>query len=280
MKLAHLILAHSTEPQLERLIKHLQHTDADIYIHVDKKASLNPFYNLQKNNTFYLINNRIAVDWGNFNMVEATLSGFEEILAKGDVYSHINLLSAQDYPLKSPTHIQHFLFANADKTFMRYFLIPDEWDEPIERLTKYNFGDYNFPGKHLVQRLANTILPNRRPPGNIKIYGRSQWITITPACAQYVINHLKNNKAVYRYFKQTWACDELIFQTILLNSPLKSSVVNDHLRYIKFKPGDSRPQTLTMANAADIIISDKFYGRKFDINVDEQILDYIDKLNV
>ena len=33
----------------------------------------------------------------------------------------------------------------------------------------------------------------------------------------------------------TWGVDELVFQTVLLNSPLKDKVINNHLRYIKFK---------------------------------------------
>jgi hypothetical protein len=36
MKLAHLILAHNQPKQLERLLKRLQHNNADIYIHLDK----------------------------------------------------------------------------------------------------------------------------------------------------------------------------------------------------------------------------------------------------
>src|SRR5882757_9731647 len=116
MKLAHLILAHSKQPQLERLIKRLHHTQADVYIHVDKKADMNEFDDLQKNGNVFFIANRIVVEWGNYNMVEATLNSFDEILSKGITYSHINLLSGQDYPLKNAAEVQRFLFANADKT--------------------------------------------------------------------------------------------------------------------------------------------------------------------
>lgn len=278
MKLAHLILAHSMQHQLERLIKRLHHQNADIYIHVDKKTDITEFDYLQKTTSVFFIIKRTAVDWGNYNMVEATLKSFEEILSKGITYSHINLLSGQDYPLKSASQIQKFLFSNSNKTYMRSFAIPDEWDEPISRLTKYNFGDYKIPGKHILQNIANSILPPRQIPANLKMYGRSQWFTITPGCAVYVINYLKQNRSVRTFFKHTWACDELIFQTILLNSPLKDTVVNNHLRYIKFKRGDSRPKTLTMADASELMISGMLYARKFDSNVDEEILNYLDKL--
>jgi hypothetical protein len=280
MKLAHLILAHTRHNQLARLIKRLHHPDADIYIHVDEKTNSAEFDDLQLIAPIFFITNRVAVDWGNYNMVEATLNSFEEIISQNINYSHINLLSSQDYPLKNASQIQSFLFDNAGKTFMRSFAIPEEWDEPMGRLTKYNFGDYKFAGKHQLQNLANRILPDRKIPTGLKMYGRSQWFTITPQCALYVINYLRDNRSVRLFFKHTWACDELVFQTILLNSPLKDSVVNDHLRYIKFKRGDSRPKTLTIADAADLTASGKLYARKFDSAVDQQILDHLDSLAV
>lgn len=280
IKLAHLILAHSTQPQLERLIDRLKHNNADIYIHVDKKADINKFEGISKLANVFFIKKRINVEWGNYNMIEATLNSFEEILSVNQKYSHINLLSAQDYPLTGAQHIHDFLSANVDKTYMRWYLIPDEWDEPINRISKYSFGDYKFRGKHQLQTLFNKVLPARKPPANLKMYGRSQWLTITPVCAQYVIDYLKRNNGVRRFFKQTWACDELVFQTILVNSHLKDTLVNDHLRYIKFKRGDSRPKTLTMDDAVELTASGKFYARKFDKNVDEQIFNYLDSLTV
>ncbi len=276
MKLAHLILVHADPVQTERLVKRLHHADADVYIHLDARTNIAGFSSLTEIPNVFFIKKRLAVFWGNYSMVEATLNSFEEILQTGVSYSHINLLSGSDYPLKSAAEIQTFLFANAGKTFMRYLAIPDEWDEPLSRIQKYNLGDFTIPGKHKLQQLANKYLPVRKVPKGLKIYGRSQWLTITPQGAAYAINYLKANPAIRRFFLLTWAVDELIFQTILLNSPLRDSVVNDHLRYIRFVKGDSRPQTLTIADAAVLDSSGKFYARKFDPAVDTAIMDHLD----
>jgi hypothetical protein len=277
MKLAHLILVHSGPAQTERLVKRLHHADSDVYIHLDAKANIADFKNLEALGNVVFVQNRVEVVWGNYSMVEATLNGFEEILQTKIGYSHINLLSGQCYPLKSAAEIQAFLFANADKTFMRFLAIPDEWDEPLSRLQKYNLGDLTIPGKHKLQQLANKYLPVRKIPNALTIYGRSQWLTMTPECAAYAISYLKANPSVRRFFKFTWAVDELIFQTILLNSPLRGKIFNDHLRYIKFAKGDSRPKTLTMADAEALANSGKFYARKFDPKVDTAIMDHLDK---
>jgi len=226
----------------------------------------------------FFIRNRVSVFWGNYSMVEAELNSFEEILETQKQYSHINLLSGQDYPLKSAAEIQKFLFAHADKSYIRFFAIPQDWDEPVSRLQKYNFGDFAIPGKHKLQVLANRLLPARKTPANLQIYGRSQWFTITPAAARFSIDYLKANPKIQRFFKLTWTADELIFQTILLNSPLRDSIVNDHLRYIRFKRGDSRPHTLTMVDVEILTDSGKFYARKFDPKVDAAVMDELDKL--
>ncbi|OCX50334.1 hypothetical protein BEL04_21340 [Mucilaginibacter sp. PPCGB 2223] len=278
MRLAHLLLIHNDPQQTRRLINRLHHAGADVYIHLDAKTDMAGFESLADIGNVFFIRNRVSVFWGNYSMIEAELNGFDEILATGKQYSHINLLSGQDYPLKSAGEIQQFLFANADKSFMRYFAIPQDWDEPVSRLQKHNFGDFAIPGKHQLQILANRFLPARKLPAGLQIYGRSQWFTITPAGAKFCIDYLKAYPKIQRFFKLTWAADELIFQTILLNSPLRDSVVNDHLRYIRFKRGDSRPHTLTLADVEILTASGKFYARKFDPGVDTTVMDALDDL--
>src|SRR5476651_1643526 len=128
MRLAHLLLIHADPQQTRRLVNRLHHADADVYIHLDAKANMADFEDLAEIGNVFFIRNRVSVFWGNYSMIEATLHGFEEILETGKPYSHINLLSGQDYPLKSATEIQKFLFANADKSYMRFFAIPQDWD--------------------------------------------------------------------------------------------------------------------------------------------------------
>lgn len=276
MRLAHLILAHGNKSQLERLVKRLVYPNTDIYIHLDAKSDMAEFADLASLDGVSFIKQRTGIKWGDYSMVTATLISFEEILKAGQDYSHINLLSGQDYPLKSAATIQKFLFENSDKSFIKYLSILDDWQESKSRITMYSLGDYNFPLKFKVQDVLNKVLPDRKMPLRLKPYGFSQWITITPACVAYALDYLKKHRSVRRSFRLTWAVDEIVFQTILLNSPLKDSIVNDHLRYIKFKRGASRPNTLIMADAKLLIESNKFYARKFDPQVDSKILDYLD----
>jgi hypothetical protein len=276
LKLAHLILAHAYPKQLERLINRLHHPEADIYIHLDAKASISDFVYLQDLSNVYFVSKRTSVVWGTYSLVQATLDGMEEIMMAKENYSHINLLSAQDYPLKPADEIHTFLKANADKSFIDWPVIGDEWADGVHRVENFNFGDYNYPGHYLFQYMVNFCKIKKKIPDGLKPYGRSQWLTITPKSAQYVIDYLKTHPKIKRYFRMSFAPDEFIFQTILGNSFLKDTLVNDNLRYINFPSGNLHPTTLTVADAVALTTSGKFYARKFNPNTDAVILNYLD----
>ena len=67
-----------------------------------------------------------------------------------------------------------------------------------------------------------------------------------------------------------------------MNSPLKGSVVDDCLWYVDWseKSGGHIPATLTMDDADNLMNArtSKLFARKFDIDVDEEILDFVDNL--
>ena len=277
MRLSHLVLAHINPSQLKRLIGAISNADADIYIHVDKKSNLDEFIDLSSIPNVFFIKERCKITWGAFSMVEATLSSMQQILDTNIPYSHINLLSGQDYPLKNSQHITDFFIANQGTSYMKYLCITEQWKEALTRLTRYDFSNYNFPFKYRLEFLINKIFPNKKIPPQLKPYGLSQWLSITPLHAKYVIEYLKINKKVKNFFFFTWGADELIFQTILLNSLHKDAIANNYLRFIRFKKGACRPDILTIKDAEQILKSKKFYARKFDEHIDIEVLDCIDK---
>ena len=276
MRLAHLILVHNNPIQLERLLKKMVYSNSDVYIHVDKKSDLSQFEYLKSLPNTFFIEKRISVGWGNYSMVKATLSSMQEILDTKKKYSHINLLSGQDYLLKRIEEIEAFYFANTDKSYMAYLSIEEEWPDAQMRLIKYNLGDLYIPFNFWVQLCFNKVMPKRKVPGNLKPYGRSQWVTLTPESVQYVLDFLKANKKALRFFKWTWAVDEIFFQTILLNSPFKESIVNENKRYIKFENNELNPKILRVSDAESLLNSNKFFARKFSMQEDSQILDILD----
>jgi hypothetical protein len=278
MRLAHLILVHNNPKQLERLLSRLSSELSDVYIHVDKKSTLSDFEYLSTLPNVFFIKKRISVGWGNYSMVNATIKSIEEILETQILYSHINLLSGQDYLLKSIHEIEQFFFANKDNSYIEYASINLQWVEAKNRLLKYNLGDLSIPFKFRIQNFMNSFLPNRKIPYNLEPYGASQWFTLTPNSLRYVISFLKEKPRAKFFFKCTWAVDEIIFQTILMNSDFKDSLINDNKRFIVFKDNEANPKIFQISDAETLIKSQKFFARKFSMQTDSLILDYLDSI--
>lgn len=277
MKLAHLILAHNEPRQLERLINRLAHPDADIYIHLDLKTDIGPFEHLKNIPNVIFVNNRVKVYWGSFNIVEATLQGFRQIIAAGKEYTHVNLLSGQDYPLQPAAVIHDYLASNTGIAFMNYLLFDPEWPEALPRIREYHFNNLRMAGRFIVQAVVNKVMPKRKMPRGLTPVGRSQWFTIPSECIAYILKYWDENSRVRRFIKLTWGPDEFIFQTILYNSTHQNKMVNNDLRYIDWSGGGVSPKTLMIEDADAMLKSGKLFARKLDINKSAELLNYIDE---
>ncbi len=281
MKIAHLIMVHKNAVQVGRLISALQHEDADCYIHLDKKADLADYQHLAALPRVYFIGVRTWGRWASFRFVEAIVQSVKEILASGQHYDFINLLSGQDYPIKPVADIHQFFAQHIGQSFLS--VEPQGspwWQGAIRRVEKYHSVYFEFKGQYQVQRLVNSVLPKRRFPLPYTLYGSADgsWWTISAACAAYLVKFMDEHEEVRRFSRFTWGSDEFLFATILMNSPLKDSIINDNYRYIDWSAGGANPKVLTVADAASLAHSPKFFARKFDIAYDAEILNLIDPL--
>jgi len=276
MRIAHLILTHGKPDQLKRLVQKLTCDGDSVFIHVDLKTPINEYDFFQSYPNVYFVQHRIKVYWGSYRMIQATINACKEIIATGIAFDYVNLLSGQDYPLKSGAYIHRFLEKNPGKAFMEFYRISNEWTEAIPRLEKYHLANYPFKGAYQLEMFLNFLLPRRKLPGQWVAVGRSQWFTITLQHAQYVIDYLEKHPRVKRFFQFTWGSDEFVFQTVLFNSPHKNEMVNNNLRYIDWSEKKASPKTLTMQDAEMLVQSDKLFARKFNNKIDEEIFNYID----
>ncbi len=277
MKIAHLILAHKSPKQLARLMDRLSHKDADIYVHLDAKTNIEPYQKLFQRPNVHPIKRRIKVYWGSYSIVQATLNGFRQILDAKKNYNYINLLSGDDYPIKSVEGIHAYFAANPDKIFMEYLTEDSEWwAKNKTRVTRYHLTDFQFPGIYFLQSLMNGFFPARQRPEGLQFVGKSQWLTITEEATNYVLNYLDEHPKVAEFFKLSWGSDEVVIQSVLYNSHLKFKIVNNNLRYIDWSADDVSPKTLNISDAEALKKSPALYARKFDLEKHPEILNHID----
>lgn len=278
MKIAFLIMAHKDPEQIGRLTKRLNHPDFDFFIHLDKKIEIADFSYLRNNNISFT-KTRIHVSWAAFSFTTAIYKCIEEILNGSKRYDFIQVLSGQDYPVKSATIIHKFFSDHKTNNFISFEEEGSEWwKHAIGRINKYHFVNYKFPGRYRFQFIVNALLPKRKFPFAYTLYGgpRASWFTISHDCAAYVVKFMNDNSELRRFCKFTWGSDEFLFQTIIMNSEFAGTVLNDVVNYIDWSGGGSNPKILTKQDFGTLIKTEKLFARKFDMHVDSDIFDMLD----
>ena len=107
--------------------------------------------------------------------------------------------------------------------------------------------------------LQKQIHVNRLKKYTFSFYKGAQWFSITHNLAEYLLQH---EKEIRRIFRWSFCTDEIFLQTFAMQSPYKTNIVNDYLRYIDWERGT--PYTFTDADYDELCSSDKLFARKFD----------------
>jgi hypothetical protein len=277
MRIDYLIRAHTAPEQLARLVRRLDEGDVRFYIHVNRLTGEETFAAMQaglagRENVVWLP--RVACYWGGFSLLRATLVGIDAILASGDLPDHAVLLSGQDYPLKSPAEIEAHLAARSGRNLLHHFRLPArEWAGEGGGLNRLRYP--HFERVRYRTRLLRLPLRRRLPEGLEPHGGMSFW-ALTGETLAWLRRFLAGRPDVLRFFRRTKMPDELIFQTVLLSSPLAATVDNELLHYLDWSSGNAHPATLTAADLPELRASGKLFARKFDPAVDSEILDLLD----
>lgn len=296
--IAYIISAYKYPGQLLRLVSRLQAEQTYFLIHYDQQASDAEFRQLVdgwRGQANVQLLERHPCHWGDFAHVRATLKGIAEIVRQQISCDYVVLLTGQDYPIKSNAEIRQFFAAQNGKSFMRYAPLAAATahlpGEGLDRIERWHFRLFNrrigFP---LQRRFAHwlprwlsaglhAVLPRRRRflAGFVPYGGSSYWC-LSRQCIDYLHDFTTTHRQFVKFFRRVHVADELFFQTALLNSPLRESVVNDDLRYIVWPfLGAHHPAILTQADIPALKQSAALFARKFDMTADVESLNIIDR---
>ena len=278
MRSAILIITYTSPAQTKRLIDRLSSGPFDFYVHVDKKIDIATHKIIFDLPNVFPVTKRIDIKWGGYTLVEAIISGIEEIEKSGKAYQFIKLLSGQDYPIKSTRDIAAFFDKNQGKEFLYYESFRTEWPDAMARVEKYHFTDFPFRGRHQIQRLINWVMPKRKLPVAMELYGKETFWLLSPEVAFYAMNFIKSQPKLQRFMKFTWGCDEFIFHSVILNSKYKDRVVNYNTHFVNWPyPGADRPKFFVAEDLNRILAAEELFARKFNIDIDSKILDLLDE---
>lgn len=270
--IAYLILVHRYPEQFKRLFKAI-HDPANHYlVHVDKNAGpelendlrafLAPYPNAR------VLESRRAL-WGGYSLVDAELRGMARLLEMDARWDYFINLSGQDFPLATQARIRAFLDANRGREFIRVLDQATIRPETMGRVLRHVVEQ----GGRIIDSLVTRLFLNDATP-----YIGNQWKIVSRAFCAFVCDDpsVDRYKAFYR---NTFIADEGFFQTVMMNTAMHGEIVNDDLRMIDWVPdGDIklRPRTFTKADADRLTSSSDLFARKFDAEVDGEILDILE----
>jgi Core-2/I-Branching enzyme len=281
MRIAYIILGHRLANQIARLVHTLGDADDSFFIHWDRKAGVELSHQLAaqlRTDARVHLLPRHRVYWGAFSVVEATIEGIEALFRTGAAFDRAVLLSGQDYPIKSRSHIKAFFARHPEREYMESFplLAPNRWSD----LRDAGHGTARALRWHLHFRGRWLHTPIRRAfPGTMQPYGGAQWWCLSRSCLEYIHRFISHNRQFVNYFKRAYIPDEMFFQTIVSNSPFGARVTGSDLTFVDWsRPKPPFPAVLDKSYLPVLLGSPKLFARKFDGRHDPEILDLIDEL--
>jgi hypothetical protein len=296
MKLAYIVLGHKNPSQIIRLIRRLQAPDVVFVIHIDRgvrSSVFNAVHDAFAGSPDHVFAERVSVTWGSYGIAHGIMKGIEALCNSDFDYDIAILLSGQDYPLKPNEEIKAWLEGHQGEEILECLPFPiEDWgpDGGFDRVERHHFflfdHRFTYPPYHptfiksLLGRILSLFLPQKREiPLGYAGYGGSTWWCLTRDAVVYTHDFLKSEqgKELLQFFKTTRNTAEILYQTILANSPFRERISVEYPWFIEWKDGSSSPTILTDEWFDRLAASNKLFARKFNIEVDSRVLDRIDR---
>ncbi|MBD2194377.1 MULTISPECIES: beta-1,6-N-acetylglucosaminyltransferase [Calothrix] len=305
MRVCYLIQTHKNPQQIYRLINLIQTSSPECQIVISHdptfcELDLSIFPKNHNIHLFFAKGGR-----ADFSMVQSYLDALHWLLKNQIDFDWLINISGQDYPIKPIPEIEAFLATTNYDGFLEYFDVlssASQWS--IHEGHSRYFYQYQQLSPTVSDRLQKILKPLKilnyiqpwirfncsydirigfqgKTPFNaaFKCYGGSFFTTLSRQCAEYIDNYANNNPNFIEYCRRTSISVEFFMQTILINSQL-FNLCNDCKRYFDFTNSQNgSPNFLTQKDYESLAKSQAHFARKFDLALDPDIFDLIDRHN-
>lgn len=187
--------------------------------------------------------------------------------------------------MKSQDDIHQFFDDNDGKEYIAFDRCEERMEEYRDRIRYYRYFQdkigrnrgklvaimYKLEDASLRMQHVLKVDRLKRCPYEIK--KGANWFSITHDLAVYLLSQ----KNIKKYFGNSLCADELVVQTLAYASPYRDNITGSYLRFIDWYRGD--PYTFTSDDYSQLVASDQLFARKFDENVDlnivKMLLEYV-----
>lgn len=282
MKIAFLILCHKNPTQINYLIDLLDDNDVDFYFHVDKKSNITKEITKKENIHFLNDDKRLDIKWGQSQMIHATVNLIEAALNSKTKYDYFWFLSGQDLPIKSISHIKKYLEENKNKNYIEIMRKDNRLYKRFLKRNELKYAPFMTSSNLFITILKHLYILTTGGPYKTLIFKRknitgldfnfgSSWWLLTNECIQYIYDKIRANPNIMRYFDNSICPDESLFQSIFVSSPYLKTQADIPI-FIDWRGQNKHPKTFTINDYEELINSNYLMARKFDENIDDNII--------
>ncbi|XP_030840763.1 xylosyltransferase 1 isoform X1 [Strongylocentrotus purpuratus] len=287
-RIAYVLVVHGRAlRQVRRLIRLLYHRDHFFYIHVDQRSDYlhreisaisERFSNIRVTPWRY------ATIWGGASLLQVYLRAIDDLIQMKDVkWDFFINLSESDFPIKTNELLVAFLTKNREFNFLK----SHGRDDSSRFIKKQGLDRLFYECDNHMWRLGDRELPQ-----GIHMDGGSDWITLNYEFAKYISEGddslLKGLKQFYKY---TLLPAESFFHTVIQNSRMCDSLVDNNLRVTNWKrklgcqcqykhivdwcgcsPNDFKPADFYKIKTA----RPAYFARKFEPVINQEVINQLE----
>jgi hypothetical protein len=202
------------------------------------------------------------VAWGSSSILRVQMRAILTLLQWADDWTHHINLSGQCLPTQSMNYVEDFLFSHENTSFLELIDLDKERPDLAYRYDHYYVEVGGKP--------RNTYIP-RPAPRHFKLCFGAFWGILSREACCYIASS-NEAKRVLRYLRYAMLPDELAFQTILTNSPLRDQIDPYSRRLMLWEGHAPSPLVLTTEHWEKIDAPDILFARKFDPNIDGDVI--------
>ncbi|XP_053706689.1 xylosyltransferase 1-like isoform X1 [Synchiropus splendidus] len=288
VRLAFVLVVHGrASRQLQRLFRAIYHTSHFYLIHVDQRS--NYLHREVEHLAARYPNVRVtawrkATIWGGASLLGMYLRSMEDLLNMADwSWDFFINLSAADYPVRTNEQLVNFLSKHRNLNFIK----------------SHGRDNARFIRKQGLDRLFLECdthmwrLGDRKIPEGITVDGGSDWFLLSREFVHYVVTSQDDLVTqMKRFYAHTLLPAESFFHTVLENSALCQTMVDNNLRLTNWNrklgckcqykhivdwcgcsPNDFKPADLPRFQQAN---RPTFFARKFEASVSQVVINQLD----
>uniref|UniRef100_UPI00358DF71E xylosyltransferase 2-like isoform X2 n=1 Tax=Myxine glutinosa TaxID=7769 RepID=UPI00358DF71E len=272
--------------QLHQLFSAIYHSHHYYYIHVDQRSSYLHRQMLQLAKSFANVRMtswRMATIWGGASLLAMYLRAMKDLLNMADwTWDFFLNLSASDFPVRHNDQLVAFLSKYRDKNFLK-----SHGRETAKFMKKQGLDRIFHECDAHMWRLGERTVPT-----GITMDGGSDWFALNHRTVDFIINSkLRLVSDLKQFFAFTLLPAESFFHTLLMNSEICTSVVDNNLRLTNWNrrlgckcqykhivdwcgcsPNDFKPADYTRFKQ---LARPTFFARKFEASVSQSIISWL-----